>query len=92
MVQKNNNVAYIIENNIKVSEVEILNKIGGFCTVRIKGKQGAIRLRSSRVFETEEDANKRLQEIVNGNYSNIKQSDGYVDVFEGKRNNRNPHL
>lgn len=65
------NTAYIIENN-KIKEVEVIKVTRDFVTVRYKTflpdrfgrtfeSNGGIRLRKSRVFETENEAKLRLQ-------------------------------
>lgn len=59
-------MAWILESNRIPVEVEILKKTRGFVTVRPLGTEGGIRLRSSRVFNTKEEA---LKSIKNASFS-----------------------
>lgn len=54
-------MAWIIESNRIPTEVEILKETRDFITVRIKGTEGAIRLRRSRVFKNKEEALKSIK-------------------------------
>lgn len=58
-------MAWILESNRIPVEVEIL-KTRDFITVRPLGTEGGIRLRSSRVFNTKEEA---LKSIKNASFS-----------------------
>ena len=59
-------MAWILESNRIPVEVEILKKTRDFITVRPLGTEGGIRLRSSRVFSTKEEA---LKSLKNASYS-----------------------
>lgn len=53
--------AYIIESNLRVREVTLGECSGGFCVCFFGDcREGAIRVRESRLFETKEAAEKRL--------------------------------
>lgn len=52
--------AYIVENGMHLRKVTIIRVAGGFCTVKLDGSDGAIRLRESRLFATEEEAKAML--------------------------------
>ena len=56
-------MAWILESNRIPTEVEVLKETRDFITVRIKGTEGAIRLRRSRVFKTKEEALKSIKDI-----------------------------
>ena len=58
-------MAWILESNRIPTEVEILKETRDFITVRIKGTEGAIRLRKSRVFKTKEEALKSIKTSEN---------------------------
>ena len=60
MKYKNDEICYIIENNIKVVPVKILKYSSGFYTVKFVTKTGATRLKEHRIFATEEEARKIL--------------------------------
>ncbi len=47
---------YIIENNRKILEVEIISDQGNLCTVRFKDRNGGTRIPKSRIFNTEQAA------------------------------------
>lgn len=49
---------YILENNMNVRAVRVINKQGRFYIIQLVGSCGAIRLSESRLFKTEEDAEK----------------------------------
>lgn len=59
-------MAWILESNRIPTEVIILKETRDFITVQIKGTDGAIRLRRSRVFKTKEDALKSIKNPENG--------------------------
>ena len=51
--------AYIIENNSHVTPVQIIGKDGNFYTIQFTN-YGRINLRESRLFHTQEEAQKRI--------------------------------
>lgn len=57
-------MAWILESNRVPTEVIILKEARDFVTVQIKGTDGAIRLRRSRVFNTKEAAEKSKKDVV----------------------------
>ena len=57
-------VAYIVENGMKVTEAVVLKMSGDFVTVSLADSDGAIRLRSSRLFATKADADATLKTTV----------------------------
>lgn len=59
-------MTWILESNRIPVEVEILKKTRDFITVRPLGTEGGIHLRSSRVFNTKEEA---LKSIKNASFS-----------------------
>ena len=80
---------YIIENNIRVTSAKVLKRHGKFCIIQISGSKGAIRLPESRLYKSEDEA---MAAIKRPTSPSIKESVEFVDVFEGRRNNRSPHL
>lgn len=54
-------MAWILESNRVPTEVIVLKETRDFITVQIKGTDGAIRLRRSRVFKTKEEALKSIK-------------------------------
>lgn len=53
--------AYLIHSNRFVREVTVISiDCGGMCSVRFNDANGGIRLRSSRLFQKEEDAERQL--------------------------------
>ena len=54
-------MAWILESNRIPTEVEVLKETRDFITVRLKGSEGAIRLRRSRVFKTKEEVLKSIK-------------------------------
>ena len=58
-------MAWILESNRIPTEVIILKETRDFITVKIKGTEGAIRLRRSRVFASKEDALKSIKTVEN---------------------------
>lgn len=84
---------YIVENNRTVKASKVISRQGEFYTIQTVGSYGAIRLKESRLFETEENANnhingKRIIEDAKGNNNGT----GFIDVFEGKRFKKNPYI
>ena len=69
---KKGDLAYIVENHIRITPVKIIAASGGFCTVRFcNSDSSAIRVRDSRLFKTEEDAFGSLN--VNGHKEHKKE-------------------
>ena len=54
-----NEVCWIIENNNMVTPVTVLSSEDGFVTVRIR--HGAMRIRASRLYPSETEAQKALE-------------------------------
>ena len=54
--------AYIVENNRRIREVEIIKISGGFATIRFVNVPGGINLRLNRLFSTKEEAEASLPE------------------------------
>lgn len=87
---KTGDVCYILENNMYPKQAKICAKQGEFYVIQLVGSCGAIRLRESRIFKTEQDAldsiknNKQLKDNPGDEY-------GYVDVFYGQRKGKPPH-
>lgn len=81
---------YILESNYKVRAAKVINKQGDFYVIQLVGSCGAIRLKESRLFKTEDEAltNQKVEKKVLVEENN---QFGYVDVFAGRRINRNPH-
>lgn len=53
--------AYLIHSNRFVREVTVMsNDCGGMCSVRFNDTNGGIRLRSSKLFQSKEDAERQL--------------------------------
>lgn len=56
---RENDIAYIVENNLRVTPVRVIRAAGGRCTVSIsEGK--ALRLSEERLYRTEEEAEKHV--------------------------------
>lgn len=81
---------YILENNMNVRVAKVINKQGNFYVIQLVGSCGAIRLKESRLFKTEDEAmaSRKVEKKVTVEEDNPF---GYVDVFAGRRTNRNPH-
>lgn len=83
---------YILESNRIVRKAYVLNQIGNMYTIQFASSNGIIRLKESRLFKTEDEA---LESKYKNSYKiDAKEtgvSYGYIDVFEGRRTNRNPH-
>lgn len=63
---KKGDLAYIVENHIRITPVKVVVASGGFCTVRFCNSDfSAIRVRDSRLFKTEEEASRFLNVIPN---------------------------
>lgn len=54
-------MAWILESNRIVREVEILKITRDFITVRVLNTETAMRLRKSRVFKTKEEAERLIK-------------------------------
>ncbi len=67
--------AFIISNNVKVQELEIIKIEGEYCTLRELDRYGAIRLRKSRLFPTRAEACTEL------NKHQKNQSNGYIRPY-----------
>ena len=90
---KAGDICYILESNRRVRKAKVAGKSGEFYTIQLVGSCGAIRLKESRLFETEEDAKKSIQGYAPKiDEKETKKRYEYVDVFEGRRTNRNPHI
>lgn len=63
MIFRENDIAYIVENNLHVSHVRVIRIAGGLCTVSI-GKGKALRLSESRLYKTHEEAEKHVHRTV----------------------------
>ena len=74
---RENDIAYIVENNLRVSQVKVIRIGGGLCTVS-PGQGKALRLPESRLYDTEEEAEKHVHRIMK-----VKQ--------ENERTIRDPH-
>lgn len=86
---KTGDVCYILESNRRVRQAKVAGKSGEFYTIQFIGSCGAIRLKESRLFATEEDARKSMYGYVS---KEAKRKYEYIDVFEGRRTNRSPHM
>lgn len=60
---RENDIAYIVENNLHVSRVRVIRVSGGLCTVSF-GKEKALRLPESRLYKTQEEAEKYVHRTV----------------------------
>ena len=58
--------AYFVRSNSQVIEVQVLNSVNGFCTIKFLDTGGGIRVRDSKLYLTEEDANKHVTNVVGG--------------------------
>ena len=58
-IWKPGEVCYLVENNFRIVSGQIRNVQGEFCMIVLESGQ-ALRLRRSRLYETEEAARKRL--------------------------------
>ena len=82
---------YILENNMNTRAAKVINKQGRFYIIQLVGSCGAIRLLESRLFETEEDA-QRSRKVDKKIEAEIKEDNcGFVDVFGGHRKWKSPH-
>lgn len=53
-------IAYIVESNLHVREVEVVKAAARFCTIRFTDHGGGIKVRESRLFPTKEAAEASL--------------------------------
>ena len=51
---------YFIQNNKEVLKVTVLKEQNGFALIQLPGSDGAIRIRSTKLFDTEEEASAGL--------------------------------
>ena len=51
---------YFIQNNKEVLKVTVLKEQNGFDLIRLPGSTGAIRIRSTKLYDTEEAASAKL--------------------------------
>ena len=87
---------YILEHNSKVRAARVISRQGQFYTIQLVGTCGAIRLRESKLFHTEEEALDHRIGVKNesGGQKEVGHpidDYGYIDVFEGRRSGKNPH-
>lgn len=79
---------YILENNRNVRAAKVISRQGSLVTIQLVGSCGAIRLKESRLFgsETEAEASRKTTST-----RTEECDDGFIDVFAGRRTNRSPH-
>ena len=53
-------IAYIVESNLYIREVEVVKAAAGFCTIRFTDRCGGIKVRESRLFPSKEAAEASL--------------------------------
>ena len=53
-------IAYIVESNLFIREVEVVKSAAGFCTIRFTDHGGGIKVRESRLFPSKEAAEASL--------------------------------
>lgn len=51
---------YFIQNNKEVLKVTVLKEQNGFALIRLPYSNGAIRVRKTKLFDTEEEASAKL--------------------------------
>lgn len=88
---------YILENNLKVRAAKVISRQGQFCVIQLVGTCGAIRLRESKLYHTEEEALSHRLGVKKEAEKQRKTEQpiedyGYIDVFAGRRSGRNPHV
>ena len=49
---------YFIQNNREILKVTVLKEQNGFALIQLPGSDGAIRVRSTKLYDTEEKAKK----------------------------------
>ena len=90
---KAGDICYILESNRRVRQAKVAGKSGEFYTIQLVGSCGAIRLKGSRLFTTEEDARKSMYGYTpKFDEKEAKRKYKYVDVFEGRRTNKSPNM
>ena len=80
MKYNNGDRVYIVANNVKVQQLEVMSVQDDFYTLRNIETYGAMRLRGNRLFATREEAEKALCEAEARN-NNLR----------GRSSGRNPH-
>ena len=78
---------YIIENNSHVTPVRIIRKDGEFYTIQF-ANFGRISLRGSRLYHTEEEAQKKIRPAPSSNRQVIRN--GYKSPYN-YNNSRSPY-
>lgn len=51
---------YFIQNNREILKVTVLKEQNGFALIQLPGSDGAIRVRSTKLYDTEKDASAKL--------------------------------
>ena len=83
---------YILQSNRIVRKAYVLNQLGNMYTIQFATSDTVIRLKESRLFKTEDEAWKsRHKNEYKVDKKESTDPYGFVDVFAGRRNNRNPH-
>lgn len=83
---------YILESNRIVRKAYALNQIGNMYTIQFATSDTVIRLKESRLFKTEDEAwESRHRDEYKLDKEESTDPYGFIDVFEGRRTNRNPH-
>lgn len=59
MKYRENDIAYIVENNLRVTKIRVIRAAGGRCTVSL-GEGKAMRLPEGRLYESAEEAEKHI--------------------------------
>lgn len=57
-------IAYVVANGLRVKQVTVIRP-GTFCIVRLMDHTGGIRIRQTRLFATEEEAQKTIRHVAN---------------------------
>lgn len=57
---KKGDIVYIIENNVRITEVQILNISGNLYTVKLLDRPGGFRIPSHRLYKTMDEAAAQL--------------------------------
>ena len=79
-------IVYILENNMDARQAKVVNRSGEFYTIQLIGSCGAIRLKESRLFSSEDAAMKSKKGYIKPEEKRV-----YVDPYEGKRTNKSPY-
>ena len=64
--------AYFVRSGVQVMEVQIVNSANGFCTIRFVETGGGIRVRDSKLFETQEEAEAQINKQNKGRRESYK--------------------